>query len=269
MSNLLRNNVKHYRASALGAALAVAGIFAHATVTDAAVPLAKEGNTMAIIVHNGNEKPAQALADYIEKSTGAAVPTVENREDDDGQSVVELRLADKVPGASDKLTAEHAYRLKTDGNRLLITAQSKLGLEYAVYGLLQDHLGVGFYSDAYESIPNRPTLELPELDELQEPAFYHRNPMHFEWSPATSDATKDYARKNREFPPSGSPHNSAHTFRNTAPTKTAPSMRSSSNNWAKSSRNNLPSAMPACRCRSARWTDRTNWAAMSATTAKS
>ncbi|MFW5682925.1 MAG: DUF4838 domain-containing protein, partial [Phycisphaeraceae bacterium] len=86
-------------------------------------------------------------------------------------------------------------------------------LDYGVYGLLQNQLGVGFYSETYEHIPSDPNLTVPALDELVEPAFYHRNPMHFNFSQATSEATDLYARKNRQFPPDGSPHNARHNFK--------------------------------------------------------
>ena len=186
-----------------------------------AANIATDGRAQATIVHHGQVKPARVLAEYIKKISGG-VPALAETNDKNAETVIELRLLEKVPGTSDRLTAEHAYRLTTNGDRLLITAQSELGLEYAVYGLLQDHLGVGFYSETYEYVPGDPDLALPKLDELQEPAFYHRNPMHFQWSPATGNATKVYARKNREFPPSGSPHNASHTFRKYGTHKNCP-----------------------------------------------
>ncbi|MBS3764285.1 MAG: DUF4838 domain-containing protein, partial [Planctomycetes bacterium] len=128
----------------------------------------------------------------------------------------------KVPGSSDTRTAEHAYRLKTKGNTLHINAATELALDYAIYGLLQDHLGVGFYSETYEYIPKTPDLTIPKLDELEEPAFYHRNPMHFSWSPSTGEATKEYARKNRQYPPSGNPINANHSFRKYGVLKNCP-----------------------------------------------
>ncbi|MFP4027344.1 MAG: DUF4838 domain-containing protein [Candidatus Brocadiia bacterium] len=178
----------------------------------AEVPVAREGKANARIVHNGHEKEAKTLQKYLKKITGAELPLAATAEAaPEGLAAVELRVVDRLPGASDKRTAEHAYRLKSDENRLLITAQSELGLDYAVYGLLQDHLGVGFYSGTYEHIPEDPNLTIPALDTLAEPAFYHRNPMFFSWKSGESE--KRFALRNRMFPVDGQPHNAGHTFR--------------------------------------------------------
>ena len=197
----------------IGLMIAITGAMVLGLNASAALQVAENGEAAAAIVHNGHAAQAKELASYLKKITGADLPLVEKADEAEKQAVIELELVDKVPGTGDGRTADHAYRLRTDKNQLTITAQSKLGLDYGVYGLLQDHLGVGFYSETYEYIPNQPDLTIADLDELQEPAFYHRNPMHFGWSQSTSDATKVYARKNREFPPSGSPHNAGHTFR--------------------------------------------------------
>ena len=178
------------------------------------VPIAKDGRPQAAIVHNGHEKPAGELREYLKKITGANLPVVASAgEAEDGQALIQLRVVEDLAGTSSGRTADHAYRLNTKDGNLNLTAQSELGLDYAVYGLLQNELGVGFYSETYEHIPDRSTLVVSDLDGLEEPAFYHRNCMHFGWSPSTSDATKVYARKNRQFPPSGSPHNASHSFR--------------------------------------------------------
>jgi formylglycine-generating enzyme required for sulfatase activity len=180
----------------------------------AGVPLSRKGAAAAVIVHRGVEAPAAALQSYVEKMSGARLPLAETPAEAAADlAQIHLRVVERLEGASEGRTADHAYRLRTADGDLHLTAQTALGLEYAVYGLLQDHLGVGFYSDVYEHIPQRRTLTVPELDTLEEPAFYHRNPMHFAWSHATGEATKEYARKNRQFPPSGSPHNAGHTFR--------------------------------------------------------
>jgi len=181
--------------------------------TSPGVPLAENGEPRATIVHHGHAKPAGELKTYIKKISGAELPMVANANAAQTPSRIELRLVDKLEGASDRLTARHAYRLSTQDRTLTLSATTELALEYAVYGLLQNELGVGFYSETYEYIPDDPDLSAPALDTLVEPAFYHRNPMHFEWSQSTSDATKVYARKNRQFPPDGSPHNATHNFR--------------------------------------------------------
>ena len=50
-----------------------------------------------------------------------------------------------------------------------------MGLTYAVYGFLEDHLGVRFYSNEYEVVPEKASLTLGEIDDTQEPAFACRS----------------------------------------------------------------------------------------------
>ena len=179
-----------------------------------AASIATDGEPAAVIVHHGHEKLAEQLRDYLTEITGAELAVVETMDAaPSGLAVIRLDLDADLPGLSDGRTAAHGYRLKTEGSTLGIAARTELGLQYGVFGLLQDHLGVGFYSDKYTHIPSNPNLSLPVLDELQEPAFFHRNPMHFAWSSETSDATKDYALRNRQYPPDGAPHNANHNFR--------------------------------------------------------
>ncbi|MFW6132436.1 MAG: DUF4838 domain-containing protein [Planctomycetota bacterium] len=177
------------------------------TVAD--VPIAADGEPQAVIVHNGHEKQAGELQAYLKKITGAELPLSATGEAaPEGLAAVELRVVDKLPGASDKRTGDHAYRLRTRDGSLRLTAQSALGLDYAVYGLLQDHLGVGFYSETYEYIPDRPGLTVGELNELSEPAFYGRG-MNL-W--AERKRMADWSRKNRQYPPGGKAIVSGHNF---------------------------------------------------------
>lgn len=177
------------------------------STTAAAMEIARGGRATAVIVHNGHDRAATALQTYLQKMTGAELPLAEAP---GGKPAIVLQTVDRLPGTSGRRTAQHAYRLQAKGTTLTITGASELALEYGVYGLLQDHLGVGFYSPTYDHIPATPDLAVPALDKLEEPAFYHRNPMYFSW--AATDTIKAYARRNRMYPPSGTPENATHSF---------------------------------------------------------
>jgi formylglycine-generating enzyme required for sulfatase activity len=172
------------------------------------VPLAEDGTAAAVIVHNGQNElapqipdkplgvpkgkinpPATELQVYLEKMTGAKLPLVASLEEAGEKPAIVLQVVEKVPGASDKLTGTQAYRLHTEGNRLYLTAANRLGLHNAVYGFLEDHLDCHFYSvnisrhshgvrryegPGYEVVPERPTLALEQIDDLQEPALPNR-----------------------------------------------------------------------------------------------
>ncbi len=152
----------------------------------AAVPIAAAGQPRAVVVAAAEDKAAAAaLTNYLFKIAGAAVPVVTNAAGiPAGHSAIVLARVEKVPGASDRATGRQAYRIKTDGNRLTLSASSDLGLTYAVYGLLEDHLGCRFYTfkakglsyggPGHEIVPKKETLELPAIDDFQEPAFAQR-----------------------------------------------------------------------------------------------
>jgi len=179
--------VKETRRPNVCAALAAAALWCTlAGCAQADVVLATDGKSDATIVHNGHEKQAVVLQDYLEKITGAKLPLAEKADAvADGRPIIVLEEVDKVPGASDRATARQAYRIRTDGNRLRLSAAADLGVTYAVYGLLEDHLGCRFYTQkswlgwwrghGYEIVPARPTLALGKLDEVKEPAFAIRN----------------------------------------------------------------------------------------------
>ena len=144
--------------------------------------LAKDGSATGAIVSNGYDKQAKDLQSYLKQITGAELPIVTARSDvAPGKPVIVLELVKEVPGASGRETAKQAYRIQTDGESLVISAATELGLTYGVWGFLEDHLGCRFYDfrakglsyagPGYEVIPRRPTLRLGRIEDTQEPAF--------------------------------------------------------------------------------------------------
>ena len=151
----------------------------------AGVKIADNGTPVATIVHNGNEKAAKDLAEYLKKITGVELPVAPTiTEELKGKPLVVLEKVDKIPGSSNRASASQAYRIKTEGNELRLTGGSELGVQYAVWGLLEDHLGCRFYTfkakglsyagPGHEIVPQRPSLTLEAIDDLQEPAFAQR-----------------------------------------------------------------------------------------------
>lgn len=149
---------------------------------DGGVLVAENGKAVAVIVHNGYEKQAKALQEYLKKITGAELPLAKEAGAEVEKSTrIVLSIAGKIPGASDLETAKQAYRIYTEGNALYLTGATDLGLTYAVWGFLEDHLGCRFYSfqakvlayagPGHEVIPQKPTLRLGKIDDTQEPAF--------------------------------------------------------------------------------------------------
>jgi len=178
----MRNEGNSWRRQALLAALLF--VVASRPVVGA-VPIARDGMPAATIVYHENEKAAKDLAEYLKKITGAEIPLAAAITDElKGKPLVVLEKLDIVPGSSNRATASQAYRIKTEGNVLRLTGGSELGVQYAVWGLLEDHLGCRFYTfrakglsyagPGHEIVPRRPTLTLEAIDDLQEPTFAQR-----------------------------------------------------------------------------------------------
>ncbi len=175
-----------------------------AGIVCAAVPIAENGEARAVIVHNGHtalapqlqaardvrhlQPPVETLNDYLRQISGAELPVVATLTEARDRPAIVFEIVERVPGASDRPTAGEAYRLKTAGNRLTLTAATPLGLHHAIHGLLEDHLGCRFYTlkraglgyggRGFEIVPRRPALTLADIDDFQEPAFANRGLIH-------------------------------------------------------------------------------------------
>lgn len=175
--------------------------------------LAADGTATAVIIHNGHESAAKTLATYLEQIAGTPFQAVPDKAAlPAGRLPVTLHLVDTVPGASARATAEQAYRIVATADRAALTAATPQGLEYAVYGLLEDHLGCRFYTPDVEVIPARTTLELPPLDEVSEPGLQIRGFIYYPHVFKTG-----WVRKNRGGGLPADEIASSHTFYNYLP----------------------------------------------------
>lgn len=139
------------------------------------VVLTREGQPAAVIVAGGHDAQAKSLQEYLKKMTGATLPLVAaEAEVPEGQGAVVLEVVQERGEAEKALTYPQSYRLRTEGDRLLLSSPSELGLTYAVWGLLEDHLGALFLTPETEIVPQRPSLTIAPVDETQAPAFVSR-----------------------------------------------------------------------------------------------
>lgn len=82
------------------------------------------------------------------------------------------------------------FIIRTKGGRLLLAGGRPRGTLYAVYRLLQDELGVRWYTPWFTHIPKRESLSLRALNARGKPAFEYRDPF---WFPAFDG---DWAARN-------------------------------------------------------------------------
>lgn len=163
------------------------------TPAAAAVTLAEKGVARAVIVvdpelANWREKLAvKELSDYLHRVTGAIFPvlTAGQEKDTDACIYMHRSAAAKLGVDLAKLDGQE-WIVKTSGRNVYLTGGERDGFLYAVYHFLEDEVGIRWWNEAEEFIPQRPTLAVGPLDARRKPAFdmrwnyvpYARAPAH-------------------------------------------------------------------------------------------
>lgn len=157
--------------------------------TFAAEPLALAKGGQAqfrIVVANdateAEKHAAEELAAYLGKLSGAAFATANAAGD---QPAIHLKFAPDFGGEE--------YALKAEGKDLTITGGRPRGVLYGVYALLEDCLGVRWYTRDCEKAEKRDLLTVPgDLNVRVKPRLEYREPF---WTEAFKEA--DWAARNR------------------------------------------------------------------------
>jgi hypothetical protein len=120
---------------------------------------------------------AEELQRYLETMSGVKLPIVT---DDQEPAPDEILLGNNahvgsgsLKGELDKLGPE-SFLLRTDGRRLIVAGGRPRGTLYGVYALLEDKLGVRWFTPEVEMVPKRERVTLSSLDEIQVPPLEYR-----------------------------------------------------------------------------------------------
>lgn len=138
---------------------------------------------------------AEELQTYFERMTGAQLPIVA---DGDARKATEIVLGSAtVPDSSTPtkdvvIPGTDGYSLQTVGQRLRIAGNGPRGTLYGVYALLEEKLGVRWFTPDCERVPRLDRVALPELNEIQTPPLEYREVF---WSEFIHDA--DFAARHR------------------------------------------------------------------------
>ena len=171
------------------AALALAG-----AATAGELVLAERGKSAACTIVVGakaspSEKyAAEELRDFLEKTTGVALPIRTDAEPLPAKAVLVGGTAytARVLGARDLETArkglgEDGFRLATKGGHLVVLGSAKRGPLYGVYEVLEKYAGCRWYASWHAVIPTRMRVCVPDtLDDAQLPAFAMREPFWYD-----------------------------------------------------------------------------------------
>jgi hypothetical protein len=115
---------------------------------------------------------AQELQRYVYLVSGELLPIKPIQKK--MQGFVVGTLEDKAIRSltASRLPAEfyEGYSLQTKDHFIVVSARTSIGLLYGVYGLLEDHYGVGFYL-GHDAIPRKQKFYLPRVDEVKNPSM--------------------------------------------------------------------------------------------------
>src|ERR1051325_9464804 len=168
--------------------------------TAAALTLAAKGKSSYRIVIATNAPAseryaAEELQRYLEKLSGAKLPIITDAEPPSSR---EILLGDNThlqkPGLkleAEKLGAE-GFTLRTDHDRVIILGGKPRGTLYGVYALLEEKLGVRWFTPELEVAARTNRLLLPRLNETRIPALEYREVF---WREMMRDA--DFACRHR------------------------------------------------------------------------
>ncbi|MEX2545244.1 MAG: DUF4838 domain-containing protein [Phycisphaeraceae bacterium] len=134
---------------------------------------------------------ADELAHHIEQMTGAALPIVDEDEPAGPRELYVGPVERARALVDDRPLDDEQYLLRSVDEHLVILGGSPRGTLYGVYGLLQDQLGVRWFTRDVSHVPQRQRLTLPELDERVRPAFDYR------WTLIHDAYDADWAARNR------------------------------------------------------------------------
>lgn len=120
---------------------------------------------------------AAELVHYLTRSTGADFQIVSETKQREGEHpgifVGSTRRAAEL-GLNVAGMPEEAWRIRTDGDDLLLFGGGERGTIYAVLRFLEDHVGVRWWTPFEERVPHRPDLGTPDLDRAGRPVLRYR-----------------------------------------------------------------------------------------------
>ena len=121
---------------------------------------------------------AGELQNYFEKISTATVPIVLEGGVVDHPIYIGNTSATQAEGLTAQVATlkDDSYIIKTTSTATYLVGKDPLATEFAVYGLLEDHLGIRWFmpGDLGEHVPTAPTISISNRTEIKEPTFSMR-----------------------------------------------------------------------------------------------
>ena len=156
------------------------------TVKEDSALIAENGVAKAVIViaedaSEPEQHAAAELAEFLEQITGAEFEVVSPPAADSPRLLVGAEAAKLAePGFSTEGLGTDGIVIRRVGDDLILAGGHPRGTLYAVYTFLEDELGCRWWSSSESTIPNKPTLEVGNLDVRYVPVLEYREPYWFD-----------------------------------------------------------------------------------------
>jgi len=148
----------------------------------AALTVAAEGSTPLRLALSSSAIPsertaAEELSSYLERVTAASFPIVSESRVEGGNPAIWIgpTAMSRRLGIDEKRLGPEEWRIRTDGEHLVLVGGRPRGTLYAVYRFLEDFVGVRWWTPFEETVPRRLDLSLGEIDVGGQPAFVYRD----------------------------------------------------------------------------------------------
>ncbi|MDX1387894.1 MAG: DUF4838 domain-containing protein, partial [Acidobacteriota bacterium] len=185
----------------------VAALALPPVVCAGAVVVARNGEAKLPIVVPLEATPQETtaaleLAAYLEKVTAASFAIRAEEKDEIPAIYVGDTSAARALGIDPAALGAEEWVIRTTGGRLVLAGGRPRGTLYAVYHLLEDVVGVRWWTPYDESVPGKRRLRFRNLAERGEPAFAYRDVHGIDGPPvfcARSRVNGHFARLSPEY----------------------------------------------------------------------
>ncbi len=149
-------------------------------IAAAKTTIAREGKSEAVIVVDPaasapQKYAASELAEFLRQVTGTSFEIRPTPQADRCNLLVGPAAAKSAdPSFSTEGLGNDGIIIRTVGNDIILAGGEPRGTLYAVYGFLEDQVGCHWWTPAVSTIPNKPTLDVGELNVRFVPPLEYR-----------------------------------------------------------------------------------------------
>lgn len=142
------------------------------------VTLVEQGQARGQIVIAAKASPVERhaageLQKYLEQMSGARLPVTAHPAADRPRILLGSAAPMEGLDLSEQALGYDGFLVRTSGQDLLLVGRQPYSCLYAVYHLLERHLGCGFFQDG-DQVPHQATVAMEALDDVQKPRFEWR-----------------------------------------------------------------------------------------------